>query len=1304
MNIYKMKALLTVFFLICFTSIAISQEKEVIKTPIQESGLGAKSSVSEEVGMPQENLARNAAAISVGDHDVGTPSGSTFQLGTDITGTIQNSINQATGKVAFSVPLSAINAGPVSYSLGIGYNGQSSFKNGSQLNKYSPVSTIGVGWSLPISKIVVNNKQTTTREDDDFYLIDGATNTKLICTDRTEYVWEFALEKHANWIIKYHRGFDIIVQDPITGQFEIVFKDEDYWSIIKDDGITHYFGYADNTQFNAPLPNESSKSKEVVSTWGNWIGDSNQQPTGVSTTVWNISRIEDQWGNRLDFEYELTEGKQNISQSSHKHTEASYLTEITSSKGAKIKLNYSLKNAFSEFYEPHREISEPDAYQERYEKKFLQSVEIFNTNNKVVMSYDFSHNIESIGSNNKRYLTGITQKNHYQGQINSLPSQTFEYHYSGTFQGGLKKINYPSGGSVTYNYLNKSLFYNGSTIQNGITGYAFYAANVHNNYSLLVLHSQDPIGSTGKYRFKIKRIWWNGQQWEEDIFTFPHLIALDGNNYVKDFYAVFEEDFYGFAYDTGDRADLFLFHKEKNGHDWKYTSFSSNHIGSGNPSLLSGDNFIALASHHTGRIWIKTWNGTTWYSKLIQQGSGQYYYAARNNFILALDEDGGADMITGVGHEDNYYMHYLDIEHQWKTKSWSAYAYPRIHGIEKPSYFFPSNAISGFVADDNPELFLRWDSSYNLIAVDDVIGSYDDRNPLIPSGNSGMFTLLDFFYKSPIKSRRFNGVNWANGDVGGSSYYGATNFGVDFMTFQDHPGLNTGYLKYNPNFNIFEWGSLNSTGISSNHTGNGITRDFIVAGNEIFANNTQGGPSLLSPIASIGNYINKFTYTDGLSQAYVQKYTTSNNFAGATYLYVDKKNGFVGQKDLGMKYQINYNTFGRNKAFGGNYPFLSPKTMWLRSESVNGSFNPYLYRIIDNSFNEQVYDIVVSSIKLDDDNGSDRIVNYTYNDAYSSVNNDVTYYGEVIVENKGYGSNSIGKIKKIFNTGSQDVQMAGLQLEEHILDINNNIERKTINTWNKFIKNNTTGVSHYIGLTSKKEELFFDGNSLETLTNYNYNSNGQLISRYSTNSKGQTESQHFRYAHQHYSFVSDKNMISSVYETTTKLSNEIVDVKRTIWDNINNKVYIKEKWSGPELSKLRLDSEVTYVDSYGNLLEVTNGKNVYNSTLLGYSNLYEVASIVNARHQDVVNELDVNYSQLQNLSSENLKIELMKLYERLPNALISLTFYDDNGRVISRVNERKEEAYMYYDLNGRIDYLTDGYGNVLEKNDYNFGN
>ena len=278
-------------------------------------------------------------SFSQNDIDIGTPSAAPFQLGNDIQGTIQNSVNEVTGKVTFSSPLGSISARSVSYGVNLTYNGLASFKNGQQTNKYNPTSTVGVGWFISVPKIVVDNKNTGARDDDEFYLLDGATNSKLLCTekglDAIGHIWKYQLEKYAPWKIEY-------VYNTSWG---------DYWKVTKENGLVYYFGHP-----------TSNQARDHAIRYGNWIGSSKQSgASGQHTIQWNLYKIEDQWGNNLIFEYDTV----TQTMSGYAQTEASYLKKITSSNGANIQLAYGNKDS-DEYYEPHQEASEPDAYQERY--------------------------------------------------------------------------------------------------------------------------------------------------------------------------------------------------------------------------------------------------------------------------------------------------------------------------------------------------------------------------------------------------------------------------------------------------------------------------------------------------------------------------------------------------------------------------------------------------------------------------------------------------------------------------------------------------------------------------------------------------------------------------------------------------------------------------------------------------------------------------------------------------------------------------------------------------------------------------
>src|SRR5690606_33313068 len=152
---------------------------------------------------------------------------------------------------------------------------------------------------------------------------------------------------------------------------------------------------------------------------------------------------------------------------------------------------------------------------------------------------------------------------------------------------------------------------------------------------------------------------------------------------------------------------------------------------------------------------------------------------------------------------------------------------------------------------------------------------------------------------------------------------------------------------------------------------NGGNSEFFIARNKIFKRTLQGPPAF--PTFQIGTlqYDNDYTYSDGLSHAYVKEveYTdnggsASSEFKKGTYFYIDKETGALSSINLGLKYYLR-----GSKKLGGNTPFMSPRSIWVRTETIcdendNCSFDPYLYRIIDDKFNQSVYDIVVGSIDL----------------------------------------------------------------------------------------------------------------------------------------------------------------------------------------------------------------------------------------------------------------------------------------------------------------------------------------------------
>nr|WP_299067264.1 RHS repeat domain-containing protein [uncultured Allomuricauda sp.] len=1244
------------------------------------------------------------------ESDITTPETSPFSTGIGIEGLVQNSVSEVTGKVAFSVPVANIVARSVSYPVSLAYNGAAAFDQAQQVHKYSPVSPVGVGFSLNVPKILVDHKGTAARDDDTFYLMDGTGNTKLFCTNKNiidapatgDSYMEFEMEKYAPYKIRYK----VSTADFVNSIYTVT--PQDYWQITDDKGIIYTYG-------------GTSNAREHVIAWDNWIGDSEYLwDTSYHTVVWNLSKVQDQWGNNLTFSYDQVE--EQINASPLVHTEASYIEEITSSTGGKITFQYGDKLA-SDYYEPHQERSEPDPYQERYEKKYLQNVKTYDISDQLISTLELSHSyVNTALGERKMYLDKLTLKDK---DGNAQPSQDFDYYTTGTFEGGIEKITYPAGGSVTYNYENKLLFSNTSNRFTGTnpstSGYYFHGSYVQDKYVINLFKSSSPI-SGNKYRFKMIRHWWDGENWLSDEFIFPHLLSDEQGARMDEFLSVFEDDFYGFLYfdRSIDRGYLYLFHLEDSGLTWKYNAYNYFSLQSNNndnqdfpykdPRLLSGDGFVAVGENEStnGRLHTYVWNGSSWNTQTINQGIGTYYYAAANNFIISLDENGnGTDLITGATHGDYYYIHYLDNEKIWQTKSWSSkidYDFTYVAATNDPSYFYPYNNMVGFMADNNNEFVLRWDTNYNLIAVDDFFGAHPDSYPMYPSMGS-MITLQNSWYNSfPETSARFDGDSWTTIDLNPDNYnsYGSTAFGQDFVLMYNrvkNDFYKTSYSYFDPDTNQWNSGTFSHITPWSSHYHLAVSynQDFFVAGNRIGKFNNQ--LSKFDALISLSGD-NHMTYSNTLNYSFVGINNSGSYSKGLLYR-VDKNTGNIVNIDLG------YKTYAAGVIkFGGYNHFLTTKSMFLRSYG-GSSFSTYLYRIIDDEVGNNVYDIVVSDMQVDNGDNEVRTIDYVYNSPNSIPEGESTFYGEVIVQNKGFGSGNIGRTIKYFNTGEDDVQMAGLPTKVVAEDKNGNPVSETETVWKKFTKNyinsayKTVGVGHYVRPEQTIEKIIFNSDEVVTETTNSYNTIGMLASSSRVNSNGDTEVTSTQYAYLTYSFLNDRNMLSFPYQTTTLIGGTTAAVEQSIWKLDGGRAYAYQNKSGTNTSTLRINNEITKVDAYGNVQESNNGQGIYKTKLYGYDNLYPVATITNAEYNDVVAELNVSYSQLQNLTS-TLESELDDLYNGLPGAMLNINIYDDQGRVVRTLDERGEAVNFVYDSFGRLEYTTDADDKVIQKKEYNF--
>lgn len=1232
-------------------------------------------------------------------------------------------INESTGKLSESLPVAEIKCRALSYPVVLKYDGTNVFKQAQYQNRYFPTGILGVGWSMGVPKIVADIKETAARDDDTFYL----NGVELVCTKRplrTFYangvqVWEFKPKKQMPYRIRYFEYSGGTVGG--TYQEQVL----DYWEVVDEKGHIYIYGNTDNT-------------RENVIAWGNWVGDS-KLITGLETKhtiAWNLSQIKDQWNNQLNFTYLKTE--QRVNTTGLFHTEASYLSQISSGTGEKITFAYSLKNSY-EYYEPHRETTEPDAYQERYEKYYLNNVRVYNSSNTIVLTNTFTYAVATAsGSDNrKRYMTKMTKSN-TAGQ--SLPPQQYEYFTSGTFAGALKKKTNPQGGSVTYTYEEKNLFTNAAnnTNSNGLTGVANsrqFGRYYGDKYILSLSTHEDNLlpgfttgeGNVGMY---IDYSVWNGRTWSMSRTFMPQKVRVltDWNGFyrVDNIKFVFEDNFFAaLCFDRVTRKGaLHLFHLMDDG-TWNYEQVANiDTDGSGDknvtdtdPFLLSSDGFVSIGTRR-GKLFTYTWNNRIWKKGTIDQGDGDYYYAAKNNFIIALNISTGVDMpimgnTTSQVNYDRYYMHFMDAEKKWMTKSWSNFATSNIGNISDRSHFYPSNSMTSFVAANNPEYLLRWSPNYDLLSVANVLGSHNDNYPFLSSGNN-LFTGMrvgDIGRPYIFKSAAISGFSeFVTPDLDMETFQGFGKNKLLGLRFDGPSGSNnyTHELRqFNPNTNIWEFHSL--TFPPKDHKTHYIQSyafgsDIFIAGLNMYKENNNG----FSALGQLTSYDYTGFAASGGDYIYASFWLKNPVPNGPTetgeskYFYLDKRDGQ-------LKNQVIYSTYVNDnlrsnrfaEQFGGRYPFFARRNLEGR-------------RLIDNKFGNVITDIVISQITADNGNGQTVNTSYTYENSNSSPDDATVLYGTITIKEIGSGTGNNGAIKKYYNNGALDWSKAGLLDKEEYLDASNFKAKEITHTYSKFdfpvwSSSPSNGVTHYVTVwqkTNTEERASFIGSgTIVSSTTSSFDANGNLFFTSKLNSAGKLQTTEILYAENYFPFVANKNFIGFPYMKINRVDNNVVSTEQINWTQSGDKVYINENLSGINDNLLRVNDRIEVVDNYGNIVQTSNGKGLHKAILMGYNYKYPVATLTNVSQSEAIAALAVSYASLQGLSGANLKTELLKLYSNSTlskKAMINIDLYDANGNITTSIDERKNEVNYIYDEFYRVKYITDKSNNILQHKKYHY--
>ncbi len=1109
-------------------------------------------------------------------------------------------VDLSSGKSQYQILIHSLQSGEISYNVSLNYNGDGVPNQAKALNKYSSTSVLGLGWYLDFPKIIVNNKNTASRHDDKFYFLDQGVQ-ELICTRVTSNIYYF---KTANKSLKKI----------------LYYPNEEKWEITSSKGNIYTYGGLNLNNGNAI---------NWVLHWGNWIGDSKDSGESRQAYQWNIAKIEDKNTNTIDFDYLKVENSTRLG--GLKHTEASYLREVKDDLDNSIYFSYMYK---SSTYEPNRQVSEPDAYQEFYENKSLSEIHIKDSGIKKV---EYHMNYSENGSGH--YLKNLLDRIEVLGDNIESSYIVFTYETDESFKYLLKTIEPQSGGIIEYEYENKSISEDYSFTIDNITGYKRRVI-MEDDYALIyyIANSSNNNGPEGYlYRnIKITTITKTGNIWvQEHHFDFeakfkeaingwptytPLGIPSLGNpeNYLffmqKKFFAILR-------YQDGE-GQLDYFNLNTDG-SWEHNFVSNINLGGGKPALIGGEGFFAIGCKKTGLLYIYKWNSQNWESQIIDQNEGDFVYTANNNYIFSNNKNTSTNMITGEENSDNFYIHYLTLNKVFHTNTLPAHLSFNTNG---ENYLYADNVYIGMMASNHPEYVIRWDESYNIYGVDDFIGSYNDHYRL--DMYLGKMVIMVQGGRHSLKMSSFNGNSWARSNIIGHNSENYFPYPNDFFALGNGSALS---LK-GRGFDNLDYDTIHYDVHSAIYDAN----------NEIWILEqpyTSSGPtnSRYVPIAGINDLFtikNKVYFKNNLNQL---EYLYTINFGGELQRAESNDVNFIklsGNSNLGVEninvFQTkngNINHFSIKDSYGRVLlPYSIERNNFLLKKYLNtpeetSVFQESLYPKLNEQY-EKIKTIVVSEMSFNDNFHK----YYDYEDFY--ISNDEVRFGQTTITYDLVNSRS--DIYK-FDKGITDSRRKGILLES----------LKKNGLGNDMIKQNNI-------LEIDENQIFtFDNNLVKT----GFNINNLNSTTYHYEGSESTVESEVEYTYNNIGLVREEKQLSGdkEYKTVYKYPQDLSSqpymsnliTQNRLSEVIEQEQYVNDQLIGRTVTEYNLFDDVNLVQPYktrtynkNNELISTNivskyndrgipieqyaeESNIYSSSITAYNNQLVIAKALNAAHNEI---------------------------------------------------------------------------------------
>lgn len=1178
------------------------------------------------------------SAVNAGENmSSPAPAINTFSTNPDNIGAIANSVNLFTGDVNLPINLVSLSGkNGLDVNVSILYSSNIQQQVGVR-NLEAPTSVMGLGWSMDYPKIIVDHKNTGSYYDDDYYLVSNGSSNLLVRSSGTETVREYKTKNYQFWKITYY-------------------SESLKWIIIDENGIKSEYGDK----------NSNRNTIQWGIKWGtNWIGESKQATNQKRyPLVWNLSQIMDNWNNCIQYHYSVI--NRTVGLGTLEHTEACYLSKITDSYNREIEFFYSNKTSY-EYQDPHTESNEPDAYQERYETKYLNEICVYNQYEEILLSIELNYEVflNQNTDSTKRLLTSITQ---YDPADQSAPSMQFSYFTSGMYKGMLNKVTLPTGGSAEYVYTKKTIEKSDRNLTiTAPSGYCEPRIWTMNDYVVVTWYNPD-----GNY-IQVRAYTWDGRWIDSGVLT--TIVAPKVGDY-QNFEIIAEDNFFALGepfYQNSILNTIYIFRKKESeiGKWGVYSEYIliGHLLGDAQYRLISGSNFIAVIDIEAGRLYKYIWDGYWWntshtgirdnYTDEDFWGTGKSNITSNleNYFIFHDQNKNNTDIVK---------LFYLNEEDYWDSTTLTCSVPSTNNGKNEPTYWYYGNQyVLAMIYGEDDKIY-SWDSTFSNVVLDYSFSNIYHSNPVYIYGAS-----INLYDKDGDHyMMRYNGNNWlhkctfALNTIGWlkdepkysfAPYYDILD--LAYPQYNYYGGL-TGYAvlhyQHNPNNENLESEWIFNQSSYQYFVANGGNNRYVYRDDEnirMYRRLTDGGWS----------YENITNATD-----------ISKILAGCNYFLWQGAIPSSGAPDTKIGLIKN------NRYYASSVQTLSDQAIWDRNqlddEQPSQNYSGYifvtfndrdiensdiirLYKVVDLNYTGDQTDYPVSRLIFNTGSQKDT-TNFIYDSTTATYDpsGTIAQYNKV-TSKKGSGNNGYTEIYFFNNLPYNEVSLPypandsytnardnycllkGMPYCTRVYNGNGtpnliSEDLKYYYTFSLQLGNKDRGTYSRIrketstldGITSTVEKVLSLQNGRDSLIT-TYQSDGTVIKSSVT------------YAHEKYPAMQTLNMLSqvaqqTVYESSVSSSNarssKVITYKdwgSGKWTPSQTYSWLEDRGESKSLPAFNFStppgdnewiktSEIISLDNKGNITETMDANNIHSTTKWGYNSAVPIATIVNAKNDE----------------------------------------------------------------------------------------